>query len=632
MVFLIYKDIFKEGNLYIIRKEIDGELVDFGSFSNLDEAIDERNELEDYGWPYLKDDSQDKFLEKNIFEEEGKYFVSKTILDVEIIYGVFDTLDKAKSLKRILIDNCWSLAPKSAKIKYSKYIVKQGNKYIVRKRFSNKTYNHYGSFSNLYEAILARDKLVDDNWGMPKEKLLENLDIIELKGEDNHIGKVGRSFVVFNFSKNKCVFYGFYSSLRSAIRTRNTLIYHGWDVTKLENIVYSAEETKYLTKVGDSFRISKLIDGEIKHFGHYSTLDEAIEIRDKLISNGWDGEALGIVPNKKRGDFVRNIQRFNGQFSVIKRIDGELVVFDTFPTLSEAITFRDFLEENNWVIEEEKDELKEEKYDEYIYLKSDGKYYLKKEIDDVIRIFGVFNDPLDAIAERLECIKNNWSSKSVPENEFLKDDFNTTNFDYSNSRTTYLEDEEVFDDESFYLSFPVTVGKSYKNKGWAVKRSYLDSFVPKIPYEKECTIFVEGIEIKGKLNIHTRLFYFTNEKLSSYLEKLSSIDPKTQAKIDLELSHGNYTLKDSEEDFITFTSTFSKSFKNGMFVMPRKFSKEILPILPYEKECIFSVGEVDASGKFNLEFRFLFNSDSIIPKLTSMKEDDEEIKVVLLLD
>ena len=153
----------------------------------------------------------------------------------------------------------------------------------------------------------------------------------------------------------------------------------------------------------------------------------------------------------------------------------------------------------------------------------------------------------------------------------------------------------------------------------------MENLIPKIPYEKECTIFVEGIEIKGRLNIHTRLFYFTNEKLSSYLEKLSSIDPKTQAKVDLELSYGNYVLKDSDEDFITFTTTFSKSFKSGMFAMPRKFSKEILPILPYEEECIFSVGEVDASGKFNLEFRFLFNSDSIIPKLTSMKEDGEEM-------
>ena len=628
---MLKKDIFKEGNLYIIRKEIDGELVDFGSFSSLEEAIDERDELEEYGWPFLKENPKNKFVEKYIYEDDGKYFVSKTILDVEIVYGVFDSLNKAKSLKRVLIENCWSLAPKTAKIKYSKYIIKQGKRFVIRKRFLDE-YKFFGSFKNLDEAVNFRDQLIDENWGMSKEKVLENIDLIELKGENANVGKVGRSFVVFNFSKDKCVFYGYYSSLRSAIRNRDKLISNGWDASKLNNIIYSKEETKYIAKVGNLFRISKHIDGEIRHFGHYSTLDEAIEIRDKLISNGWDGESLGIDSSRKRPDFDRNINRINNQFCVIKRVDGELIVFDSFSTLSEAIAYRDYLEEHDWVIEEDENGFEEEKYDEYIYLNADGKYYLKNEIDGVMRIFGVFNDPLDAIAERLECIKNNWSSKSVPESEYFKNEFNAPNLDYSNSLTTYLEDEDVFDDESFYLSFPVTVGKSYKNKGWAVKRSYLDSFVPKIPYEKECTIFVEGIEIKGRLNIHTRLFYFTNEKLSSYLEKLSSIDPKTQAKVDLELSYGHYLLKDTDEDFITFTTTFSKSFKSGMFAMPRKFSKEILPILPYEEECIFSVGDVDASGKFNLEFRFLFNSDSIIPKLTSMKEDGEEIKVVLLLD
>ena len=628
---MLKKDIFKEGNLYIIRKEIDGELVDFGSFSSLEEAIDERDELEEYGWPFLKENPKNKFVEKYIYEDDGKYFVSKTILDVEIVYGVFDSLNKAKSLKRVLIENCWSLAPKTAKIKYSKYIIKQGKRFVIRKRFLDE-YKFFGSFKNLDEAVNFRDQLIDENWGMSKEKVLENIDLIELKGENANVGKVGRSFVVFNFSKDKCVFYGYYSSLRSAIRNRDKLISNGWDASKLNNIIYSKEETKYIAKVGNLFRISKHIDGEIRHFGHYSTLDEAIEIRDKLISNGWDGESLGIDSSRKRPDFDRNINRINNQFCVIKRVDGELIVFDSFSTLSEAIAYRDYLEEHDWVIEEDENGFEEEKYDEYIYLNADGKYYLKNEIDGVMRIFGVFNDPLDAIAERLECIKNNWSSKSVPESEYFKNEFNAPNLDYSNSLTTYLEDEDVFDDESFYLSFPVTVGKSYKNKGWAVKRSYLDSFVPKVPYEKECTIFVEGIEIKGRLNIHTRLFYFTNEKLSSYLEKLSSIDPKTQAKVDLELSYGHYLLKDTDEDFITFTTTFSKSFKSGMFAMPRKFSKEILPILPYEEECIFSVGDVDASGKFNLEFRFLFNSDSIIPKLTSMKEDGEEIKVVLLLD
>lgn len=628
---MIYKDIYKEGDLYIIKKEIDGEYIKFGSFSDLNEAIEERNELEDYGWPYLKDNSKDKFIENFIYEENGKYIVSKNILDVELIYGVFDSLDEAKSLKRDLIQNCWSLSSKSSIIKVSKYIIKHKNKFIIRKKFSEKI-KSFGSYSNLDEAIIARDKLVDKNWGMPKDKILVNLDMVELKGKNEFIGKAGKSFVVYNYSDNKCVFYGYYSSLRSAIRNRDNLISYNWDVSKVDKINYSENERKYITQVGNSFRISKSIDGEIKHFGHYSTLDEALKVRDQLIKNNWDGTSLGIVPGKKRGNFARNIQRFNGQFSVIKRIDGELIVFDTFPTLSEAIDFRDYLEYNNWIIPKNKENALDEKYDEYIYIKSDGKYYLKNEIDGVMRIFGVFNDPLDALAERLECIKNNWSSKSVSEEEFFKEDSETHDLNYSNSLTTYREDEEVFDDESFYLSFPVNVGKSYKNKGWAVKRSYLDSFVPIIPYEKECTVFVEGIEIKGKINIHTRLFYFTNKKLSSFLEKLYLIDPKTQAKIDLELNHGKYILKDSKEDFITFTTKFSKSFKNGMFVMPRKFSKEILPILPYEKECMFSVGDVDASGRFNLEFRFIFNSEDIIPKLSSIKEENEEMKVVLLLN
>ena len=73
-------------------------MVDFGSFSSLEEAIDERDELEEYGWPFLKENPKNKFVEKYIYEDDGKYFVSKTILDVDIIYGVFDSLDKAKSL------------------------------------------------------------------------------------------------------------------------------------------------------------------------------------------------------------------------------------------------------------------------------------------------------------------------------------------------------------------------------------------------------------------------------------------------------------------------------------------------------------------------------------------------------
>lgn len=186
--------------------------------------------------------------------------------------------------------------------------------------------------------------------------------------------------------------------------------------------------------------------------------------------------------------------------------------------------------------------------------------------------------------------------------------------------------------ESSKINFQVTVGKSYKNKGWAVKRSNLNTFVPKIPYEKECTMYIEEIKIPAKINIHTRLFYFKNEHLSNYLKELASIDEKSLLNIDFEVEHGNYHFKKSDKDLISFKTTYSKTFKTGMFALPREYSKEILPILPYENKCNFYVGDLKVDGKFNMEFRMRFNSNLIVPKLESIKEDGEEIQGILLLD
>lgn len=182
------------------------------------------------------------------------------------------------------------------------------------------------------------------------------------------------------------------------------------------------------------------------------------------------------------------------------------------------------------------------------------------------------------------------------------------------------------------INFQVTVGKSYKNKGWAVKRSYLNTLVPEIPYEKGCTLYIEEIKIPAKINIHTRLFYSKNNQLSDYLEELADIDEKSLLNIDFETEYGNYFYKKSEKDLISFTTTFSKSFKRGMFALPREYSKDILPILPYENKCNFNIGDIKVEGRFNLEFRVRFNSNSIVPKLESIKEEGDELKVILLLD
>ena len=117
-----------------------------------------------------------------------------------------------------------------------------------------------------------------------------------------------------------------------------------------------------------------------------------------------------------------------------------------------------------------------------------------------------------------------------------------------------------------------------------------------------------------------------------YLEKLYNIDPKIQIKVNLDLEYGKYSFNENpNSDFLKINTNFSKSFKNGMFVIPRKLSKEILPILPYESNTLFTINDIEVSGKFNLEFRFIFKDKNIISQLESLKEEGEELEVILLL-
>lgn len=624
--------IYEEGNLFVVKKEIDGELIKFSSFNSLEEAIEYRDEMDDYGWPYLPQESHNKEIEQNIFLENDRYAVSRKILDKEIVFGSFNDLKLAKEFKHRLLENAWNLNIFSKPSKYSKYIRKDHLKFTIFRRI-NGEYISFNSFNTLDEAILVRDELISKNWGMDDSSILENLGVKKLKGLNKNIGKIGRKYTVFKWEDSKCTFFGFYYDLRTAIKVRDKLFSEETD--KIYDYVdqhQQNKDTKYISKVGNSFRIAKSINGKIKYFGHYSTLEEAITVRDKLIDNGWD-ESLARKGTTEKGN--RGIHRTIRGYDVVKRIDGVLYNFGTFKTLEDAINERDFLEANNYFLDdiEDDEEIVEEKYDEYIFLKKDGKYYLENEIDGENRIFGIFDNPLDAVASRLDCIKNNWDLVSVTEDELQNSDKFIPFGHHLNDDAENVADEIIYTQlANDVLGFPVTVGKSYKNGGWAINRSYLDKLIPYITYEEECTCIIEGFEVECKINIHTRLFYNRNKILSDYLEKLSKIDNKIQTRIDLELNHGKYSLnKDSNKEFIKFSTLFSKSFKKGLFACPRKFSKEILPILDYELNSIFSVNNIDARGKLNLEFRIKFKDESLIEKLETFKKDGDRIEVILLL-
>lgn len=626
-IYLIENDIYEESNKFIVKKEIHGKWVTFGSFDNLDDAIELRDELEDYGWPY-RDEYKIDEIEKYIFKENDKFLVSKKIIGQDIVFGIFDSLNNAKSFKRRLVQNAWNLNFYTRPSKYGRYIKRVGKRFGIFKNVNGEDIN-FGYFKSVDEAIMFRNELIDNNWNMGEDKILSNLGIMEF---DLGIGLVGRKFIVFDWNESKCTIYGFYTSRRLANEAKEKLFNQN---NLLDNkIDYSYEDTRYIHRVNNYYRITKVLNGIPKNFGHYKTLEEAICIRDELIQKDWDDSFLNLKRIARGEDsYNKHIHKSSRGYDVINRIDGYLYNFGSFESLEDAISFRDYLEENNWVISHEEDnDFEEEKYDEFIFLKNDGKYYLKNEIDGEMRIFGIFSNPLDAIATRLDCIKNNWDLSSVSEEEYLKNP--NMNFEFGNLND---EIEEITDDMlgsnilDKTIDFPVTVGKSYKNGGWAIKRSYLDEFIPNIPFERECSIIVDGIKVIGKMNIHTRLFYFKDDILSSYLKNLHDIDPKAQTRVTFELNHGIYSFSKNDIGEIEFITKFSKSFKKGLFAVPRSISKNIIPILPYEQECNYLINGIKVIGKFNLEFRFRFSNVSFISKLESKFDENDELIVKLLL-
>lgn len=583
--------------------------------------------MEEYGWPYLDKQSSNE-IEKNILKEDENFVVFRKILDYDIIFGKFKKLDSAKSFKRKLLENGWNFNIQSRPTKYGKYIKKNDNRFSIVRDVEG-VQKTFKSFHSLDDAIKYRDELISTNWGMPKEKILSNLGIFEF---DVNMGKVGRRYCVFEWKKNKCIIHGVYRFRNDANKVKNMLKQNMGDSFYYED-EFHYKDTKFIHTVGDKFRISKFFNGGITHFGYYDSLDEAISIRDKLIKNDWDDSFLNLNRTYRDAKLInKNIHKTSRGFDVVKRVDGVLINFGSFGNLDDAISYRDELEENDWIIESNEDDFVEEKYDEFIYLKADSKYYLKNEIDGEMRIFGIFDNPLDAIAFRLDCIKTNWDFISISEDDYLENPSLKHYLDGDVELIEEINSGEYEDVPNDVLDFPVTVGKSFKNRGWAITRGYLEDLVPFSQYEKKCDVLINGNLVHGKINIHTRLFYFKNDELSNYLEKLYNIDPKTQTRINFVLDHGKYNiLNNIGGNTLSFKTKFSKSFKSGLFAIPRSISKNIIPILPYESNCSFLVHDIPVQGKFNLEFRYKFSDKSIISFLESKIDDNSDMDILLIL-
>ena len=332
MVLMLDEDyIFREGDKFIIKRDIGGRLIHFGSFNTLDDAIKHRDELDFDGWPIPKENPDPSIIEENIQKiSEDEYIVFRFIDNEKEVFGPYNSLELAKKAKYNLKFTGWESDLDYVGSKYGRYIYKQHEKFVVRRVISGE-FVDFGIFDSLDEAKKARDDLVFNNWG--KYNIPRN------RGYGKYITKLKDKFKVQRVINGEMISFGYYDTLEDATKARDKFESENW-----QNIPEQKRKNRYIHKTSRGYVIYKRIGGELKHFGTFRTLEEANKEKEILISNNWQ-------LNKRKLDstnYGRNIE-FDGNYFTIERfVYNELRVYGVFKNKDLALKEKEKLQLNYW--------------------------------------------------------------------------------------------------------------------------------------------------------------------------------------------------------------------------------------------------------------------------------------------
>lgn len=328
-----------------------------------------------------------------ISNEGDMYIVSRIIKGVRKVFGQFTHYEYAIEYEHNLIVNGWydHFQP-SIMSPYGRFIRKIDNKFYIFREINGKRIN-FGSFYKLEPALLKREELIDDNWGSDEELNLRK------KGKyGKYITSLNGKYEINKMIDGELYNFGYFDTLDDAKTARDILVENNWDDRNVPERLYSWRFFIRYHPLFKSWEIINIIGEDLLSFGLYEDVDTAKKALDILIDNDWDSSH---VPLDYYHEFsnIRLFKRKDGDYySVIRKVNDELVSFASFDNYDEALEFRNDLLMRNWIIDEE-----EEKFDDYIYYK-DGKFRVKN--NDVV--YGEFDRICDAADFMIECVKKNW--------------------------------------------------------------------------------------------------------------------------------------------------------------------------------------------------------------------------------
>lgn len=193
-----------------------------------------------------------------------------------------------------------------------------------------------------------------------------------------------------------------------------------------------------------------------------------------------------------------------------------------------------------------------------------------------------------------------------------------------------------FDQDNVILNTNVTVGKSYKSKGWALSRQDISKWIPVDVFERDCLVKIDNICSKAIIRFNPRLFYQSDE-LSNYLKDLfdqgysncripmkikinkSNLFSCISSNIDIE----NYL----NIKYIDTQLLVGKSYKSKGWQLSKDVTLKLFPLKEYDKDYLIYINEIESNAKLNFQFRLFYKHTELSEYLQKLHDEGYKGKI-----
>ena len=197
-----------------------------------------------------------------------------------------------------------------------------------------------------------------------------------------------------------------------------------------------------------------------------------------------------------------------------------------------------------------------------------------------------------------------------------------------------------FDQDYVILNTSVTVGKSYKSKGWALSRKDIHDWIPVEIFERDCKLIIGNFSSDAVLRFNPRLFY-KNDELAIYLKELydkGCYKSKIPMQIKINKKNLFYNVEGIEKyfniDYIDTQLLVGKSYKSKGWQLSKDVVSKIFPLENYADNYLIYINDIESIAQLNTQFRIFYNNNELSDYLEELyyKNAQEKISAKIVFE